>query len=318
MIEVIPRNIHKLFPNVTYLTVANCGIKKISREDFAGLENLVYLNAGRNPLTSLPDNLFADMKNLQNINFPNNKLQRLSSKLIRPIERSLTSADFRGNERTNSFFDTNDENSKNLEKFKETIDSECLPPEPDIRSQRSVTVGEFEHGLLAKFAEFRATGEYTDFTIKVHSRQFKVHKCILAAQSFVFRELFENDAVGCPNSFKNIEKFSEKAFESFLDYFYNCSIDDTVMLELFELASEFDVQKLKEKCVDKILESLNESNAPEVFKLAHYHKSDELRRPAFKIIQKMLPGLMDNFEYNLEKVNNVVALKREIDKIMEE
>lgn len=50
-----------------------------------------------NNLTSLLDDLFADIKQLQEIKIESNQLERLSSKLLKPIEATLRYSEFRKN-----------------------------------------------------------------------------------------------------------------------------------------------------------------------------------------------------------------------------
>lgn len=56
----------------------------------------------------------------------------------------------------------------------EAIDSKRLPPESKADT------------ILAEFTKFKISGEFTDFTIVVRGREFKIHKMVLAAQSSVF------------------------------------------------------------------------------------------------------------------------------------
>lgn len=315
-IKFIPRNLHKLFPNLSFLTVARCGIEKLSKEDLIGLEKLEYLNSTGNLLTTLPDNLFEGNKQLRLLTLDSNKLERLSSKLLIPVESTLEHVDFRKNVRIDSYFDRNTDCQDGMAIFKKFIDADCLPP--PIEPVAKTAACNCEHEITAKFAEFRASGAFTDFTINVRSKDYKVHKCILAAQSFVFHEMFESGVAKLAKTFTNVERFSEKAFESFLDYFYSGDFDETLALELFELASEFDAQKLKAKCVSRILKNLDESNALEVFNLGHQHRLDQLKQPAFKTIQAMFPDLKDNAEHNVDKVNKLVALKRQMENLMTE
>lgn len=76
-LEVFPRNLHENFPNLRSLWINGCGLKKISKTDLIGLENLEELNLDGNNLTSLPNDLFTGMKKLAQIYFNNNKLERL-------------------------------------------------------------------------------------------------------------------------------------------------------------------------------------------------------------------------------------------------
>lgn len=55
---------------------------------------------------------------------------------------------------------------------------------------------------------------------------------------------------------------------------------------MFELFSKYDVPEAKIICADRILGTLDESNAVEVFILAHQHQSDQLKRGSFEVVKK--------------------------------
>lgn len=98
--------------------------------------------------------------------------------------------------------------------------------------------------VFQKLGSFRAARKYTDFTIKVHEKEFAVHKNILAAQSHVFDEMFSNKTNQNTKAFNKIKNLNlcENLFEHFLDYFYTGHVNSEAnLLDLFELASEFEV-----------------------------------------------------------------------------
>lgn len=102
--------------------------------DLIGLENLEELDLNENELTSLPDDLFTDMEKLKGVNFNHNRLERLSSKLLKPVETSLEYAWFEENTKIDDYFNKGDKNKNNLKKFMEIMD--CLePPLPKTDSQ---------------------------------------------------------------------------------------------------------------------------------------------------------------------------------------
>lgn len=168
--DFLPKNLHVTFRDLKYLT-ARVELKEISRQVLKGLENIEYLNIGNNKLTSLPDDLFADMKNLSYVYFDNNQIERMSSKVLSPIEHTLKRADFRNNATINDHFSTDTEGKNDLQTFIRAIDSCCLS-----QADRA----------FVEFCSFKKSGDFSDFTITVRGKEFKIHKCIFAAQSSVF------------------------------------------------------------------------------------------------------------------------------------
>lgn len=113
-IEEFPRNLHKIFPNLISLSVAGCNLKKITKEDLSGFEDLEYLCLNANNLTFLPDDLFEGMKKLREVHFDDNQLEFLSSKLLITIESSLKYAGFINNTKIDDFFHAHNKHKDNL------------------------------------------------------------------------------------------------------------------------------------------------------------------------------------------------------------
>lgn len=63
-LDDFPKKYHEKFPNLKYLFIKGCGLKKISKTDLVGLENFELLELGGNELK-----IFADMKRLKVIGF---------------------------------------------------------------------------------------------------------------------------------------------------------------------------------------------------------------------------------------------------------
>lgn len=249
----------------------------------------------------MPDDLFADMKKLRRIFFNANQIERLSSNFLLPIEHTLQFADFKSNTRINRLFDSTSEDNNDFEKFAKTIDSNCLTP----ASQADL--------VFADFFNFKKSGEFTDFTITVSGKEFKIHKMVLAAQSSVFKKMFTDDAEEAVQSFSGIKNFSVETFEAFLDFFYTGKVDGSVKpLEMFQLAFEFDVPVAKKLCIAKCLENLDDSNAIEVFNFAHHYELIDLKKKSFNIIQRIFPEVDDTFEDKLDEINDLAALTKQL------
>lgn len=315
-LKVIPKGLFQMFPNLRMVTIVDCGIKAISREDLVGLESLEFLNLSRNKIKSLPDDLFADTKNLREIYFDNNRIEFMSSKIFAPIEGTLKKAVFAGNARIKETFDQRDPFRENLTQFKEIVDLSCLPPPKSVAESRETLIDESNHReqMCETFSSFKATGNFSDTVLKFRGRKFKVHSRILSSQSPVFQKIFSANSFGVAKVSEKTLNVSESSFESFVDFFYSgrCSPEVNVA-EIFELATIFELSKLKETCIARILADLNESNALEVFNMAHRRNSDELKLTAFKIIQKMIPDVPNHLIGKPNKISKLVSLKQESD-----
>lgn len=325
LLDELPKNVFKDFPKLRHVKIDRCGLKKISREDLVGLENLETLQVVNNNLTFLPDDLFADMKRLRRIDFSNNRLERLSSKLLTPVKFSLRRADFKENTCIDDCFVEN-EADKEFGQLLSVMDS-LEPPPPKMTSfvfpafpfepieiKNNDLKCKRHQQMNGKLTEFKASGEFSDFTIKVREKEFKVHKNILAAQSPVFRQMFTNDDA---ENEKNFNNFGEESFESFLNFFYSGEVDEGAnAMKVFEFAMVFDVEFLKTMCLNKISASLSPENALEVFELGHTHCQDMLKRNAFRAIQKLIPDMPGHIKNDPEKVNKIVSAKRHFDALL--
>lgn len=313
-LKVIPKGLFRMFPNLRMVTIVDCGIRAISREDLVGLESLEFLNLSRNKLKSLPDDLFADTKNLREIYFDNNRIEYMSSKIFAPIEGTLQKAVFAGNARIKETFEQRDPIRGNLAEFKEIVDLSCLPSQMSEAESPETLIDESNHReqMCDTFSGFKGTGNFSDTVLKFRGRKFKVHSCILASQSPVFQKIFSDNHFGVARVSEKTLNVSESSFESFVDFFYSgrCSPEVNIT-EMFELATVFDVPKLKATCIARILADLNELNALEVFDMAQRLDSDELKLPAFEIIQKMIPDIPHHLIVKPNQISKFLSLKQD-------
>lgn len=314
-VKCFPKNLYKTFKNLRWLQVTRCKLEQISKPDLAGLEFLELVNLSANNLISLPDDLFAGTKNLREIYLSVNKLECLSSKLLKPLENVLEIVDFGSNVKISGCHVFDQSVAGNFEALLATIDKYCTPPERSKIDEEKQKLGRLDI-LSSHFEKFRLSGKYSDSTIKVHGKEFKVHKNILAAQSSVFDDMFSADTSDGTKSITNIKDFSEKSFKSFLNYFYTGRMDpDADAMETFELASEFDVAHLKTASIEIILGNLND-NAIKIFNLGKQHGSDELVQAAFKVLKDLYPDLVDALFDDTENLNEFVNAKQKIAAIL--
>lgn len=168
-----------------------------------------------------------------------------------------------------------------------------------------------DHEQSDRLGDLFSSSKYSDFTIKLRDQEFKVHKCILAAQSSVFDRMFTADtAEAAAKSMKKVSNFSATAFGEFLKYFYDKTLSvEGNALELFVLSSEFDFQVLRSRCEDVVIRSLDAGMALDAFNLGHAHSSEKLKLAAFRMLKISFPEIGDYLYSKPDLVNNMIEAK---------
>ena len=308
-VHFFPLGLSEHFPKLKALNIGYCKLKEISRKDLIGFSSLEELYLNGNKLKSLPNDLFADTPRLRWIYLNKNLLKRLSSKLLEPVMGNLEFACFQ----QNPYFDETFVASRGMDliAFMKRLGDSHLPPIENSDQDENQAL------RFKKQEEFFESGEFADFTITVRDKEIKAHKFVLAAQSLVFERMFKNRTEDGIKIFKNFLSFSEPVFLEFLRFFYNGGIikNDDNAIELFELAIEFEVEILRSKSEEILLKKLNESNVIEVYNLGHHHGSIELKTAAFRMIQKIVPGIANDFINEKYHLNKLITSKREFDKL---
>ena len=75
----MPINLGTIFKNLMSLRVSECPLVSIQRENFANMQQLVYLCLSHNNLHSIPAEVFDDLINLKTLLLSNNQLESLPS-----------------------------------------------------------------------------------------------------------------------------------------------------------------------------------------------------------------------------------------------
>ena len=327
ILNFIPKGVNIFFPNLTILDMGNCRLKEICRKDLTGLDHLEHLLLSKNRLTSLPDDLFMNTKKLIRISFFANEIEFMSSNLFKPIiKNKFEFVDFQKNAKIDAFYRPRVPGSEtSINDLLQIIDSNCCKPKASKNSgdltKITKKVSSTHHENSRKgFKNLLNSGEFSDFTIVINGlKRLYVHKCILVAQSERFAELFAKD----PDATEmNIEGLSPEGVEEFFRFLYFGEFHETSekVMEVFALASKIKVEGLIEILTELVLNKLNNTNALKIFSLAHSFQSDELKKAAFKVMQKMFPErqLPEYLIDDLPKVRKVIAAKEKLDIMMEQ
>lgn len=283
-VDFIPRGLQEIFKNMNQLWITNCRFKEISQKDLIGLENLQTLCLDNNELTSIPTDLFLNMLKLKCVSFSNNRIEFLSSELFIPLLDKLELVNLLGNTKINAFYNSGVVGSISLQELMSIIDANCNKP---IYNQN-----EYLDTMIEGFEGLWRTKRLSDFKIIVEQKVFPVHKVVLASRSSVFLAMFDNEMHERQTNQVIIPDFSADAFEEFLKFLYTARIpDECNAMELFAIASKYDVSQLKKICQEYVLKNLNESNALDVLNLGNLYCSEEMIQNAFNAIVKKYPDI---------------------------
>lgn len=149
---------------------------------------------------------------------------------------------------------------------------------------------------------------FSDLTIVVGKKEIQVHKSVVASQSSVFAAMMMNDEQFKTTNKLEIKDYSEEAVEDFLRDFYTNEFESTGnALELFSLASNFNVIELKTVYEKMVISSLNEGNALTALKLGNLHESLPIVEAAFYKIKKIIPDpLKKSFKFEAQKIEEIL------------
>lgn len=314
-VNFFPKGLHRIFPNLRALCFNNCKLKNISRKDFIGIENLESFSAIDNSLTSLPNDLFADMRKLTRISFRCNDIEYLSPKLLKPIlGNKLKYVSFLRNKTINACFNSdNYSDNNNVASLEELIGKiVVLCKDPDELKKVQNKIVKVSNG----FHRLWTSDHFADLTIIAGTEEFRVQKNVLAAQSKVFLEIFDNLSL---LSELKLEGLSADSVRKFLHFVCNDELSENANYkELFKIAAKLKVSALKEICEEKLIKQLDGTNAIDMLSLAHIHSSDKIKSKAFMEIKKMFPGrvLSNDLMNNTKQLKELIEAKRSYESML--
>jgi Leucine-rich repeat (LRR) protein len=79
ILEYLPINLSKIFPNLIYYEAQNCSIKFLIKRHLKSLFKLQVLNLSGNKLSEIPSKAFEDLQNLRKLNLSRNLLHKIDA-----------------------------------------------------------------------------------------------------------------------------------------------------------------------------------------------------------------------------------------------
>lgn len=143
--------------------------------------------------------------------------------------------------------------------------------------------------LLDGVAELFGKDEFTDFTFDVKGRIFKVHRSILAASSVVMQSLFTADCKEKKQRKSYVHDIEPIVFEALLRYMYTYKVPENLPIlanGLYAAAQYYQVQSLKEICLNEIQSKLSKDTAIQTYYLACKYDMHKLSTAAWNIVKR--------------------------------
>ncbi|KAG8192306.1 hypothetical protein JTE90_002127 [Oedothorax gibbosus] len=125
---------------------------------------------------------------------------------------------------------------------------------------------------------------FSDFTLKVGDEELKVHKLILCARSSVFNSTMLNcDMKENRTNCLEITDFDPSIVKTMIHYIYCGKVQDfspELSIKLYSIADKYNLQDLKNICVEYILGNINIDNVCDVLTSGELHDEPQFKTAA--------------------------------------
>lgn len=140
--------------------------------------------------------------------------------------------------------------------------------------------------VLQDFKKLLDNEDDTDVIIKVKEKEFKVHRGILGIRTPVFAAMFKHDMSEKNTGIVPLDDCEPDIFKDFLQHVYTGTVDSLSAQNafgLYELSDKYQVEDLKEECIDCLKNILSVDTFCEVISLALKYDEKELLRLATEL-----------------------------------
>uniref|UniRef100_A0A0N5C1Y7 BTB domain-containing protein n=1 Tax=Strongyloides papillosus TaxID=174720 RepID=A0A0N5C1Y7_STREA len=153
---------------------------------------------------------------------------------------------------------------------------------------------------------------FSDCAIEVQNSQIKVHKCILASRSEVFKSLLTDD--GCKFSPNGIEMngFRLEVVNEMVNYLYTGKSPnmDEMALELFEIGHKYELEQLKSMAEESLLYSLSIENVLDYLECSLLYSSKVLEEFCLRFIHLNAENLINTVKWRAVVNNNPLLIAK--------
>lgn len=173
--------------------------------------------------------------------------------------------------------------------------------ESDVSAcQKETSLEETKHEFVNALSSLLNNGNFSDITLHVQGKDFKAHRCILAARSTVFAAMFNHDLKEKLENRVVIDDISSDAIQQLLKYLYTDEIDELTnqqYLTLLAAADKYDIVGLRKICSHYLKKNLTVDALVHILVAADLHHENELKEAATQLFLKDPVPVMNSDEW---------------------
>ena len=135
--------------------------------------------------------------------------------------------------------------------------------------------------------------KYADVTISCGDNKFDCHKIILASRSHVFEAMFDSNMKEMKTGKVEIQDMDPEVLGNLLQYIYTGVAPniDTMAKELFAAADQYQIEKLKELCEEKLMSTIDVDNCIDHLVLGDLYHAPRMRAKALKFVAQNIVSI---------------------------
>ncbi|CAN6318451.1 unnamed protein product [Urochloa humidicola] len=203
------------------------------------------------------------------------------------------------------------EESKHLNDDRFTIRCELIVTK-ELRAEERRPVVVPPSNLHRNLGDLLASGEGADVTFQVTGETFKAHRCVLAAQSPVFKaEVFGTMKESISGAVRLVDDMDADVFRVLLNFLYTDALPDfedmkkkeeaAMVQHLLVAADRYNLERLKLICEDRLCGHIDTASVASILALAEHHCCHGLKEACFRYLNSpsALNAVMttDGFDY---------------------
>lgn len=139
--------------------------------------------------------------------------------------------------------------------------------------------------ISSSFSSLHNDTDLTDFELRGEDGSVQMHRAVLAAASPVLRRMLGGTWRETTEGHVDVPGTSKLTLQHLKDYVYLHTLPDTGLEQLLLLAAYYMMPDLEQKCVDKLVNSLNANNACDLLEFAAKHKLTRLLLAILECVQ---------------------------------
>jgi speckle-type POZ protein len=127
---------------------------------------------------------------------------------------------------------------------------------------------------------------FSDVVLECGSKEFKMHKAILATRSPVFNAMFEHEMLEGKNNRVRVRDIEPDVLAEVLRFIYTgkCNGIEKMADVLLAAADKYALDRLKALCEEALCTNLDLENAADTLTLADLHSASQLKMHAIEFI----------------------------------